>query len=122
ESDGARLVGSLPYMSPEQTGRMNRSLDYRADYYSLGVTFFQLLTGQLPFEASDVMGWVHAHISRPPLEASEVSATPTMLSRIVGKLMAKDADARYQSARGLIHDLERCRGGPGEPFALGARD
>jgi predicted ATPase/GAF domain-containing protein/HPt (histidine-containing phosphotransfer) domain-containing protein len=117
-----RLEGSLPYMSPEQTGRMNRTLDYRTDYYSLGVTFYRLLTGQLPFEASDAMGWVHAHISRQAPDASAISATPPMLSRLVMKLMAKDADARYQSARGLIHDLERCRREPEQQFELGERD
>lgn len=117
-----RLEGSLPYMSPEQTGRMNRSLDYRTDYYSLGVAFYRLLTGQLPFEASDVMGWVHAHISRKAPDASAISSTPPMLSRLVMKLMAKDADARYQSARGLIHDLERCRREPGQEFELGEHD
>lgn len=121
------LEGSLPYMSPEQTGRMNRSLDYRTDYYSLGVSLFQLLTGRLPFEADDAMGWVHAHLSRPPLEAASIADVPRMLSAILTKLMAKDADQRYQSAQGLVSDLEACRTGLSRgrtiaPFVLAADD
>lgn len=105
-----QLEGSLPYISPEQTGRMNRSLDYRSDYYSLGVTFFELLTGQLPFEARDVMGWVHCHISKPAPRAHEQNpSVPAMLSALVHKLMAKEPHQRYQSARGILADLERCR-------------
>jgi predicted ATPase/GAF domain-containing protein len=123
-----QLEGSLPYISPEQTGRMNRSLDYRTDYYSLGVTFFQLLTGQLPFEAHDVMGWVHCHISKAPPEANQLNpAVPSMLSRIVSKLMAKEPRQRYQSARGLLADLRTCQasfaeGLAGEALALGVQD
>jgi predicted ATPase/class 3 adenylate cyclase len=105
-----RLEGSLPYISPEQTGRMNRALDYRSDYYSLGVTFFELLTGRLPFAADTALEWVHRHISQAPPAAHEVdAAVPEALSRIVSKLMAKDVEDRYQSTFGLIADLERCR-------------
>ncbi|MEY4549356.1 MAG: hypothetical protein RL685_5551, partial [Pseudomonadota bacterium] len=108
-SVGEHLEGSLPYLSPEQTGRMNRALDYRADYYSLGATFFELLTGQLPFQASDMMGWVHCHISRPQPFAHELNpSVPVALSRLVHKLMAKEPRERYQSARGLLADLNRC--------------
>ncbi|MEY4549123.1 MAG: hypothetical protein RL685_5318 [Pseudomonadota bacterium] len=122
-----RLEGSLPYISPEQTGRMNRCLDYRTDYYSLGVTFFELLSGRLPFEASDVMGWVHAHLSRPPIDLATISATPPALCALIRKLMAKSPDARYQSSRGLVADLERCRerwraAGEIPPFELGQAD
>lgn len=123
----SRLEGSLPYISPEQTGRMNRALDYRSDYYSLGVTFFELLTGTLPFAADDAMGFVHCHISKaPPLPHEVNPAVPRMLSRIVHKLLAKEPRERYQSARGLYVDLERAgreheRGASGE-VALGSED
>jgi predicted ATPase/HPt (histidine-containing phosphotransfer) domain-containing protein len=122
------LEGSLPYISPEQTGRMNRSLDYRSDYYSLGITFFELLTGRLPFEAADVMGWVHCHISRTPPHAHEYQpAIPRMLSNIVHKLLAKEPRQRYQSARGLLADLEACQalhqtGAAGPERPLGTDD
>jgi predicted ATPase len=106
----AHLEGTLPYISPEQTGRMNRDLDYRSDYYSLGVTLFELLTGSLPFSATDMMGWVHCHISKPAPNAREVDgAVPEMIARVVDKLMAKNPDDRYQSAHGLVKDLENCR-------------
>ncbi|HEX2659821.1 MAG TPA: AAA family ATPase [Polyangia bacterium] len=120
--------GSLPYMSPEQTGRMNRELDYRADYYSLGVTFFELLTGTLPFNATDTMGWVHCHISRVPPDVAQLNPSmPESLARIVHKLMDKNPDDRYQSAHGLLRDLERSErqsldGGRDAGFALGAHD
>ncbi|HKO48606.1 MAG TPA: AAA family ATPase [Polyangiaceae bacterium] len=101
---------SLAYMSPEQTGRMNRDLDYRTDYYSLGVSFFELLTGTLPFSATDTMGWVHCHLSKAIPDPRSVNPLiPEPLARIVRKLMAKDPDARYQSARGLLIDLTRCQ-------------
>jgi len=111
DSDRPRTQqGSLAYMSPEQTGRMNRDLDYRADYYSLGVTCFELLTGTLPFSASDAMGWVHCHLSKPAPDARSVNpAIPEPVAQIVRKLMAKDPDDRYQSARGLLLDLEHCQ-------------
>jgi predicted ATPase/GAF domain-containing protein/HPt (histidine-containing phosphotransfer) domain-containing protein/tRNA A-37 threonylcarbamoyl transferase component Bud32 len=122
------LQGSLPYISPEQTGRMNRALDYRSDYYSLGCTFFELLTGKLPFQASDVMGWLHCHISKAPPFAHELNpALPVALSMLVHKLMAKEPRERYQSARGLLADLERCRsialaGDASAKIALGQDD
>ena len=105
-----RLEGSLPYISPEQTGRMNRDLDYRSDYYSLGITLFELLIGELPFSAEHSIEWVHRHIGQPPPEAHKlIGDVPEPLSRIVSKLMAKNAEERYQSTYGLIADLERCR-------------
>lgn len=106
----ARLLeGSLPYISPEQTGRMNRALDPRSDLYSLGVTFYQLLTGQLPFHADDPLEWAHCHIARSPIPPAELEPTiPSLLSAIVMKLLAKETEERYQSARGLQRDLERC--------------
>ncbi len=103
------LEGTLAYLSPEQTGRMNRELDYRTDLYSLGVTFYELLTGRLPFESVDPLELVHCHIARKPPKLQLVnSAIPQMLSEIVLKLMAKTAEERYQSAWGLKKDLEYC--------------
>jgi predicted ATPase/serine phosphatase RsbU (regulator of sigma subunit)/tRNA A-37 threonylcarbamoyl transferase component Bud32 len=105
------LTGSLPYLSPEQTGRMNRSIDYRSDFYSLGVTFYKLLSGELPFDVSeeDSMAWIHCHIAREPkpLVMNESAVAPA-LSAIIDKLMAKNAEDRYQSALGLKNDLEYC--------------
>jgi serine/threonine protein kinase len=104
------LEGTLAYISPEQTGRMNRAIDWRTDFYSLGVTFYQMLTGRLPFDASDPMELVHCHIARAPVLPHEVDAAiPPMLSRIVLKLLAKTAEERYATARGLAADLEQCR-------------
>jgi predicted ATPase/GAF domain-containing protein/HPt (histidine-containing phosphotransfer) domain-containing protein len=103
------LEGALPYLSPEQTGRMNRTLDYRSDYYSLGVTFYQLLTGGLPFDAPDAMSWVHCHISRlAPLASERRREVPVLLARIIDKLMAKDPADRYQSCHGILGDLATC--------------
>lgn len=105
-----RLEGTLPYISPEQTGRMNRDLDYRSDYYSLGITFFQLLTGQRPFSANDAIEWVHLHISRPPPTVISLNPNiPESLSKIVAKLISKNAEDRYQSSYGLVADLEHVR-------------
>ena len=104
------LEGTLAYMSPEQTGRMNRGLDYRTDLYSLGVTFYEMLTGQLPFEGNDYLELVHYHIAKTPVPPHQINPDiPEMLSRIVLKLMAKTAEDRYQSAHGLKRDLEICR-------------
>jgi predicted ATPase/signal transduction histidine kinase/GAF domain-containing protein len=122
------IAGTLAYMAPEQTGRMNRSIDSRSDLYSLGVTFYEMLTGALPFTASDPMEWVHCHIARQPLAPSEkVAGLPTQLSTIIMKLLAKTAEERYQTAGGLQADLGRCleeweSNGRIEPFPLGARD
>jgi PAS domain S-box-containing protein len=103
------LEGTLAYLSPEQTGRMNRGIDYRSDFYSLGVTFYELLTGQLPFVADDPMELVHCHIARVAVPVVEVNPmVPQVISDIVSKLMAKNAEERYQSGLGLKHDLEKC--------------
>ncbi|MDB9787060.1 AAA family ATPase, partial [Bacteriovoracaceae bacterium] len=104
-----KLEGSLPYISPEQTGRMNCDLDYRSDYYSLGITLYEILTGKLPFFATDTIGWIHCHIAKtPPLAHSRNNKIPEMLSRILFKLMAKNTEDRYQSSVGIKRDLERC--------------
>ncbi len=104
------LEGTLAYISPEQTGRMNRGIDYRTDFYSLGVTFFELLTGQVPFTTKDPMELVYSHIAKQPLKASQLNSNiPAILSEIISKLMAKNAEERYQSVSGLKHDLEVCQ-------------
>ncbi|MEG4247325.1 AAA family ATPase [Microcoleus sp. Pol10D4] len=103
------LEGTLAYISPEQTGRMNRSIDYRTDFYSLGVTFYELLTGKLPFETEDALEIVHCHIARQPVPPHEIKPEiPLIVSQIVSKLMAKNAENRYQTALGLKQDLEMC--------------
>jgi PAS domain S-box-containing protein len=103
------IAGTLAYMAPEQTGRMNRSIDSRSDLYALGVTFYQMLTGVLPFTASDAMEWVHCHIARQPIPPSHrVPDLPVPLSVMVMKLLAKTAEERYQSTAGLDADLRQC--------------
>ncbi|MEH1771219.1 MAG: AAA family ATPase [Nostoc sp.] len=103
------LEGTLAYLSPEQTGRMNRLLDYRTDFYSLGVTFYELLTGQLPFPTTDVLELVHCHIAKHPIGPHEINKTILKpVSDIILKLMAKNAENRYQSAWGIKADLEIC--------------
>jgi predicted ATPase/signal transduction histidine kinase/tRNA A-37 threonylcarbamoyl transferase component Bud32 len=103
------LEGTLGYISPEQTGRMNRGIDYRSDFYSLGATFFELLTGQLPFQSKDPMELIHCHIAKiAPSVHSLNPNIPPVLSQIVSKLMAKNAEERYQSASGIKHDLQIC--------------
>ena len=122
------LEGTLAYISPEQTGRMNRVVDFRTDLYSLGVTFYELLTGRLPFEKDDSMELVHCHLARRPLPPCELDGQiPEALSNIVMRLMEKSASDRYQSALGLEADLRKCQEqleekGVIEPFEIGAED
>ena len=127
------LEGTLPYVSPEQTGRMNRAIDYRTDFYSLGVTFYELLTGELPFASQnekrhDALELVHSHIAKQPLAPHERQPEiPLMISKIVLKLMAKHPAERYQSASGLESDLQECQRqwqdrAAIEPFRLGEHD
>jgi PAS domain S-box-containing protein len=122
------IAGTLAYMAPEQTGRMNRSVDSRSDLYALGVTLYEMLTGTLPFAAADPMEWVHCHIARRPAPPDErVAGVPGPLAAIVTKLLAKTAEDRYQTASGLASDLRRCLAeweatGHIELFPLGARD
>ncbi|MEG4940899.1 AAA family ATPase [Microcoleus sp. F4-D5] len=122
------LEGTLAYISPEQTGRMNRALDYRTDFYSLGVTFYELLTGKLPFDTEDALELVHCHIARQPVPPHEIEPViPLIVSQLVSKLMAKNAENRYQTALGIKQDLETClfqlqATGNIETFALGTRD
>ncbi|HAG84364.1 MAG TPA: serine/threonine protein kinase, partial [Cyanobacteria bacterium UBA12227] len=103
------LEGTPAYLSPEQTGRMNRLLDYRSDFYSLGVTFYELLTGKKPFTTTDMLELVHCHIAKQPVEPCEINTTiPKPVSNLILKLMAKNAEDRYQSAWTIKADLERC--------------
>ncbi|MEW6343351.1 MAG: AAA family ATPase [Pseudomonadota bacterium] len=122
------MTGTLAYMAPEQTGRMNRSIDPRTDLYALGVTFYEMLTGSLPFTAESPMEWVHCHIARKPVPPGQrLRSIPAVVSAIVMKLLAKVAEERYQTAAGLVADLQRCladwehRGQVGE-FVPGIRD
>jgi PAS domain S-box-containing protein len=122
------LAGSLAYISPEQTGRMNRAVDYRTDMYSLGVTLYELFTGELPFQTGDSLEMIHGHIARQPTPPHIVDADiPRPVSDIILKLLAKNAEDRYQSARGLQADLQHCRAqlqatGQLETFELGRDD
>ncbi|MBV9519132.1 MAG: serine/threonine protein kinase, partial [Hyphomicrobiales bacterium] len=104
------IAGTLAYMAPEHTGRMNRSIDSRSDLYALGVTFYQMLTGALPFTAADPMEWVHCHLARRPVPPAERrKEVPHPVSAIVMKLLAKRAEDRYQTAAGLESDLRNCQ-------------
>ncbi|HEY9809512.1 MAG TPA: AAA family ATPase [Halomicronema sp.] len=103
------LEGTLAYLAPEQTGRMNRAIDYRADFYSLGVTLYQLLTGELPFSSNEPLEVIHGHIAKLPIPPHQLKETiPCVVSSIVLKLMEKNAEDRYQSALGLKYDLQKC--------------
>jgi PAS domain S-box-containing protein len=122
------IVGTLAYMAPEQTGRMNRAIDSRSDLYALGVTLYQMLTGSLPFTAADPMEWVHCHIARkPPAPSERLENVPAPVSQMITKLLAKTAEERYQTAAGVESDLRHClaewenRGGIDE-FPLGKHD
>ncbi|MBB4078980.1 putative ATPase/class 3 adenylate cyclase/putative methionine-R-sulfoxide reductase with GAF domain [Lewinella aquimaris] len=123
-----RLEGNLRYISPEQTGRMNRVVDYRTDLYSAGVVFYEMLTGCHPFDTHDPLELVHRHIAQRPVPVNTVNPeVPEQLSRLVDRLLAKNAEDRYQSARGLHHDLCRClkahtSGGGIGSFPLGEND
>src|SRR5438067_9033643 len=103
------IAGTLAYMAPEQTGRMNRSIDSRSDLYALGGILYEALTGSLPFSASDPMEWVHCHIARQPVSPAERSSNvPVPIAAIIMKLLAKTAEDRYQTAVGVESDLRRC--------------
>jgi len=103
------IAGTLAYMAPEQTGRMNRSIDSRSDLYALGVTLYEMLTGSLPFTASDPLEWVHCHVARQPTPpGQQLKSVPVMVSAMIMKLLAKTAEERYQTAVGLECDLRRC--------------
>lgn len=122
------IAGTLAYMAPEQTGRMNRSIDSRSDLYSLGVVFYEMFVGELPFTAGDPMEWVHCHIAKQPVAPRlRRNAIPEPLSAIILKLLSKSPEERYQTATGVAADLRHCltaleRQGWIEPFALGAGD
>jgi PAS domain S-box-containing protein len=127
-SSSSRIEGSLPYLSPEQTGRMNRGIDHRSDLYSLGVTFYEMLTGQLPFQGKDPLEWVHCHIAKSPLSPNKLNSDiPQILCDIIMKLLSKVAEQRYQSALGLQFDLQKClrqleTTGQIQSFILGEQD
>jgi serine/threonine protein kinase len=121
------VAGTFAYMAPEQTGRINRSIDARSDLYSLGVTLYEMLTGVLPFTASDPMQWIHSHIAQQPIAPSDRALVPEQLSAIVMKLIAKAAEERYQTAAAAETDLRRCLTaweayGRIDPFPLGEQD
>ncbi|MES0489477.1 MAG: ATP-binding sensor histidine kinase [Leptospirales bacterium] len=116
------LQGTLEYISPEQTGRINRAVDYYCDLYSLGVIFYELLTGNLPFHSDDPLELIHAHLAVIPKPPHKVDVKiPIIISNIIMKLLAKNAEDRYQSAFGLCHDLEKCNQDLKE-FSLGSQD
>lgn len=122
------IEGSRPYMSPEQTGRMNRGLDYRTDFYSLGVLFYELFTGQLPFSTKDTNELIYSHIALEPTLPHQLAPTlPSAISSIIMKLMSKSPDARYRSAEGIVADLKKCilsheQNGTIPNFDIGAND
>lgn len=103
------IEGTLSYMSPEQTGRMNRPVDYRSDMYSLGVTFYEMLTGEVPFKSKDPMELIHSHIARQPVPPHQINTSiPLVISQIIMKLLMKTPEMRYQNCFGLLADIEEC--------------
>ncbi len=128
QKNPALQEGNLAYISPEQTGRMNRDLDYRTDFYSLGVCLYELFTGQLPFKGKDTLEIMHAHIAKNPKPTHDINPEiPIPISMIIAKLMAKTVEERYNSAYGVLHDLNICREefvktGIVTPFILGKKD
>lgn len=126
--DATGLEGTLAYISPEQSGRTDRKVDFRSDLYALGITFYELFTGHLPFQQTEPTELVHAHIAQKPTPPHEVEPSlPPQLSRIILKLIAKDPDDRYQTANGLLKDLENClemlrEAGEINSFKLGVGD
>src|SRR6202140_5531014 len=122
------IAGTLAYRAPEQTGRMNRSIDARSDLYAFGVTLYQMITGSMPFTAAEPMEWVHCHIARRPVPPNErLETVPASVSALILKLLAKNAEERYQTAAGVECDLRRCLaqlepGGSIDDFPLGQQD
>jgi predicted ATPase/signal transduction histidine kinase/CheY-like chemotaxis protein/tRNA A-37 threonylcarbamoyl transferase component Bud32 len=123
-----KLEGTLAYISPEQTGRMNRAMDYRTDFYSLGVTFYQLLSGKLPFAKQEAMALIHCHLATTALPLHHIKPTiPEILAALVNKLLMKNAEDRYQSTQGILQDLKKCQHafltyGKIDIFELGQQD
>ncbi len=121
-------IGALPYMSPEQTGILNRAVDYRSDYYSLGVILYEITTGRFPLYAKDSEEWIYAHVAQPPQHLREINPDiPKVFSQVVMKLISKNPEKRYQSAKGLLWDIKECQRqwtakGKITPFTLGRMD
>jgi diguanylate cyclase (GGDEF)-like protein len=117
------IVGTLPYLAPELTGRTGRAVDQRADLYAMGATLYEVATGRPPFGVGDPLRLVHDHLARTPVSPAEANpAVPIALSEIIMHLLEKEPDNRYQTADGLIHDLSRVRDGVVEPLRVGERD
>ncbi|MEN8905938.1 MAG: AAA family ATPase, partial [Clostridiales bacterium] len=123
-----KIEGTLPYISPEQTGRLNMRIDYRTDYYSLGIVFFEMLTGILPYKFVDELELINCHLAKKPIKLTETREDiPSILEKIIFKLMEKNPEDRYQSIYGLKNDLEKCildlsQTGKIEDFIIGTKD
>ncbi|MEV0071318.1 AAA family ATPase [Amycolatopsis sp. NPDC050768] len=122
-SDRSEIVGTLAYLAPEQTGRTGRSVDQRADLYSLGATLYELATGAPPFGSGDPLRLTHDHLAQVPVPPDEVNpALPAALPEIILHLLEKEPDSRYQTAEGVVHDLERLRDARAGPVRVGEHD